>query len=193
MRRLLHDSGVVGLVSGASRLAACAIVALCAACSASPILSRYAIRVDEEPQLSKRARHPGVDFRAHIGAPVLAAAPGVIAAVGETDAGGGVVLVRHDPFGRFTAYAHLHWGSDTRPVVGRRVGRGDVLGIVGWFPNSRPAPHVHLELCTEACPWGHPYGTLDGTEDPLSIAAGCLRPGRRYPTRKLVLSYPVRC
>lgn len=162
------------------------------ACSASAVLHGYGTSMPSFPDQCHGGLHPGVDFRAQIGTPVLAAADGKVASIQVTETGGGVLLLQHGSFERYTAYAHLDW-SDEQPEVGQTIRRGQIIGRVGMYRNSGTTPHVHLELCTSACTWGHPECSLEGTEDPLLVSSGCFQPKSSYTTDELVLTYPVSC
>jgi hypothetical protein len=171
------------------------ILLLLAACrsSSSPVLHRYGTAMPSFPDQCEGGLHPGVDFRARVGTPVLASADGLVTSIRETETGGGVLLLEHQAFQRYTAYAHLDWTHAAHPVVGQQVSRGQIIGHVGMYRNSGPAAHVHLELCTTACDWGHPECTLDNTEDPLTITMGCFEAQVPYAVDELVLTYPVSC
>ena len=162
------------------------------ACSAPTVLHRYGWSMPSFPDQCHGGLHPGVDFSARVGAPVLAAADGEVASVKETETGGGVLLLRHGEFERYTAYAHLDW-SDGQPAVGQSIRRGQIIGRVGMYRNSGRTPHVHMELCTSACSWGHPECTLEGTEDPLLVSSGCFNAQSSYTRDTLILTYPVSC
>jgi murein DD-endopeptidase MepM/ murein hydrolase activator NlpD len=97
--------------------------------------------------------HRGVDLRAPIRTPVLAAAPGTVIRVvadqpetrqsgkpGSYGNYGNVVYVNHDG-GFQTRYAHL---SAVRVSSGQRVKAGDLLGLSG--NSGVEAPHLHFEL-----------------------------------------------
>lgn len=93
--------------------------------------------------------NPGVDLAATSGAPVVAAAAGVVAFAGQASIGaspawfrlGQVVVIRHgDRFA--TAYGHLE-RIDVRP--GARVARGTRLGTVGKSGWAL-APQLHFEV-----------------------------------------------
>ena len=85
--------------------------------------------------------HHGIDIFAQRGTPVVAAAPGVVNRVNETNIGGKVVWLR-DVFGNSLYYAHL----DSQAVSsGMRVEVGDTLGFVGNSGNARTTPpHLHF-------------------------------------------------
>ena len=61
---------------------------------------------------------------------------------------GNQVIVRSD--GIYAAYVHLAPAS-VQAEVGRRVSRGDVLGLVGSTGNST-APHLHFQVMDDANP-----------------------------------------
>jgi murein DD-endopeptidase MepM/ murein hydrolase activator NlpD len=87
--------------------------------------------------------HHGIDIFAKRGTPVIAAAPGVVNRVNETNIGGKVVWLR-DVFGNSLYYAHL----DSQVVSsGMRVDVGDTLGFVGNTGNARTTPpHLHFGI-----------------------------------------------
>lgn len=135
-------------------------------------------------------RHAGVDFGDQLGAPVLAAADGVVSRIIEWPPGcGRGVVIEHPGFTRWTAYCHMQ-SLTVRP--GQTVTRGEQIGLVGATGNAVNIPHVHMELCTVACA-SHVDGELSGTTDPLAVSAGCFDPDRTYPRDPLVLTFPVTC
>ena len=170
------------------------------ACGGPVVLSTYASLWGSGGG-ARRAAHAGVDFGDAIGAPVLAAADGLVVSVVnrptfyDRDTCGQGVLLSHARFGFYTVYCHL---SKVTVELGKEVKRGDVIGHVGTtgfagrWAASLP-PHVHMELCTGWCPSGHADGNLWGTEDPLAIIAGCFDAKKTYPADKLVLTHPVKC
>ena len=99
--------------------------------------------------------HPGIDFRAALGQPVMAAADGIVARSYHSQGDGFAVrdprkrifsygeciVIRHDD-GSETRYAHL----DQRLVVeGNRVAAGQVIGQAGASGDCT-GPHVHFEF-----------------------------------------------
>jgi len=168
------------------------ILAVAPACQDGAILAKYGSAMPEFPDQCEGGRHPGVDFRAPTGSSVLASANGVVLSVRTTKSGGGVLLIWHEEFDRYTAYAHLDWPL-TPPEIGEEVVRGQIIGRVGMFRNSGSSPHVHLELCMEPCVWGHPSCYLEGTENPLRNSDGCFDEEAVYSEHLLVLTYPVPC
>ena len=86
--------------------------------------------------------HTGVDIAAPLGSPVMAAADGVVVAVGHGYTGyGNFVVVAHGG-GIATLYGHL---LQTTVLVGDSVVRGQVIGLEGSSGFST-GPHVHFEL-----------------------------------------------
>ncbi|HEY0830019.1 MAG TPA: peptidoglycan DD-metalloendopeptidase family protein [Candidatus Dormibacteraeota bacterium] len=86
--------------------------------------------------------HTGVDIAAPLGTPVMAAADGLVVAVGHTSTGyGNYVVIAHGG-GIATLYGHL---LQTNASVGDRVVRGQVIGLEGSTGFST-GPHVHFEL-----------------------------------------------
>ena len=96
-----------------------------------------------EPPLGKYKHfHTGVDFAAPLGTPVMAAADGVVVAVGDDRFGyGNYVVIAHGA-GIATLYGHL---LTTSVAVGQKIGRSQMLGLEGSSGFST-GPHVHFEL-----------------------------------------------
>ena len=87
------------------------------------------------------AMHAGLDFRGPIGAPVHAAAKGVISFVGRKSGYGNCLEISHGN-GLMTRYAHL---SAFRARLGQPVSAGDVVGAIGSTGRST-GPHLHFEV-----------------------------------------------
>ncbi len=86
--------------------------------------------------------HTGVDMAAPLGTPVMAAADGVVVAVGHTSVGyGNFVIIAHGG-GIATLYGHL---LATQVLVGDHVVRGHQIGLEGSTGYST-GPHLHFEL-----------------------------------------------
>ncbi|HKC19475.1 MAG TPA: peptidoglycan DD-metalloendopeptidase family protein, partial [Candidatus Dormibacteraeota bacterium] len=86
--------------------------------------------------------HTGIDISAALGTPVMAAADGLVVAVGHSDFGyGNYVVIAHGG-GIATLYGHL---LQTNAKVGDKVVRGQVIGLEGSTGFST-GPHVHFEL-----------------------------------------------
>ncbi len=99
------------------------------------------------------SRHMGTDFAGAVGAPVRAAARGVVALVDRFYLGGNVIYVDHGG-GLVTAYLHL---SEQLVATGDTVQAGQVIGRVGATGRAT-GPHLH---------WIVRYGRI--TVDPLSL------------------------
>ncbi len=96
-----------------------------------------------EPPLGPYAHfHTGIDIAAPFGTTVMAAAAGVVVAVGHSNVGYGNYVVIGHGGGIMTLYGHL---LETDVVVGNLVARGQRIGLegsTGWSTG----PHVHFEL-----------------------------------------------
>ncbi|MCY4414335.1 MAG: M23 family metallopeptidase [Alphaproteobacteria bacterium] len=88
--------------------------------------------------------HPGVDFAARTGTPILAAGHGIVKKLTRSKKGyGNTVLLSHDK-GYSTLYAHMH--SFVKGLKqGARVEQGSVIGYVGSTGLST-GPHLHYEV-----------------------------------------------
>jgi murein DD-endopeptidase MepM/ murein hydrolase activator NlpD len=87
--------------------------------------------------------HEGLDISARVGAPIWAAAAGVVTFSGRLGGYGNLVVIRHDEL-YSTAYAHNHANYVRR---GERVERGQHIADVGKSGNARGNhPHLHFEV-----------------------------------------------
>ena len=91
--------------------------------------------------------HWGIDIAAPSGALVLAAADGVIAAVGWDPDGYGHYIVLDHGSGWQTLYAHLQPAtlSGHRMTLGMVVRQGDAIGGLG-SSGASTGPHLHFEI-----------------------------------------------
>jgi len=105
------------------------------------VTSSYGMR--RHPILGFTRMHQGVDFAAREGAPVLAAADGVVTQAGPAGGYGNFMRIRHAG-GWATGYAHL---SSFAPSIaaGARVLRGEVIAFVG-HTGLATGPHLHFEV-----------------------------------------------
>lgn len=103
------------------------------------ISSGFGFRSD--PFNGSAAFHAGLDFRGPYGAPIYAAARGVVSFVGQRSGYGNCVEIDHGN-GLLTRYAHM---SAFRTQAGARVGPGDVIGAIGSTGRST-GPHLHFEV-----------------------------------------------
>jgi murein DD-endopeptidase MepM/ murein hydrolase activator NlpD len=95
------------------------------------------------PILGVKKFHNGVDFRAPMGTPILAAGDGVVEKIDSETGYGKYVRIRHDG-GYETTYAHI--ASTPRDLkVGQRVTQGEVIAYVGSTGYST-GPHLYYEL-----------------------------------------------
>jgi len=180
---------VSGIALAATLIVPLAIGRPAAALDEVVILSRYRSYIGAN-MLPRKNGHPGVDFAERLGAPVLAAADGIVSGVIYAPLGcGNGVVIEHSSFERWTAYCHM---QAVAVEPGQAVSRGEPIGQVGRSGSTSDVAHVHLELCTFPCA-SHADGDFSGTEDPLSIAEGCYEAGRIYPSDRLVVTFPVSC
>lgn len=103
------------------------------------ISSGFGYRSD--PFTRHAAMHSGIDFRGPIGAPIYAAADGVVSFVGQKSGYGNVVEISHGN-GLLTRYAHL---SRFNSRVGQRVAAGEQIAGLGNTGRST-GPHLHFEV-----------------------------------------------
>lgn len=103
------------------------------------VSSGYGPRID--PLHGGRGFHDGIDLPGPLGAPVVAAADGVVRVAGDAPGYGRWIELGH-PDGSITRYAHL-----SRIVVARgaRVARGQVIGAIGSTGRSTGS-HLHFEV-----------------------------------------------
>lgn len=103
------------------------------------IASGYGMRI--HPIYKTRKMHEGIDFTAPTGTEIYSTGNGVVTKAGRMRGYGNVVEIAHG-YGYRTRYAHL---SKIDCRVGQRIGRGEVLGLVGNTGLST-APHLHYEV-----------------------------------------------
>jgi murein DD-endopeptidase MepM/ murein hydrolase activator NlpD len=101
--------------------------------------SSYGWRID--PFNGHKAFHEGLDFPANTGAPILAAADGIVIAAEHTPDYGNIVKINHGS-GLETRYAHA---SKIVVKVGERVTKGQQVALVGNTGRST-GPHLHYEI-----------------------------------------------
>ena len=103
------------------------------------ISSGFGYRAD--PFSGGAAFHAGLDFRGPVGAPIHAAAKGVVTFAGVQQGYGNCIEVSHGN-GLMTRYAHM---SGFRARIGQAVNAGDVIGLIGNTGRST-GPHLHFEV-----------------------------------------------
>lgn len=118
--------------------------------------------------------HEAIDIMAPEGTSVVAAAPGTVAKLHRSKAGGNSIYVRSPD--RRTIYYYAHLADYAKGLrEGQRIRSGQRLGTVGSSGNAPPeAPHLHfaiLETTADAAWWEpanavNPYPLLvAGRED----------------------------
>lgn len=107
--------------------------------------SSFGWRID--PFTGRSALHTGLDFQAHTGTPILAAAGGVVVTQEGHPAYGNMVEIDHGN-GLVTRYAHASraWVSK-----GDLVKRGQKIAEVGTTGRST-GPHLHFEVMVQGVP-----------------------------------------
>lgn len=135
-------------------------------------------------------RHAGIDIRAAVGTPVLAAANGEVRLVGERPQAGRMMVLAHaDELA--TVYMHL---SEVAVRVGQLVRRGEAIGRAGMTGNAT-TPHLHFGVCRRLggrCG----AGTRAGWDDPSVYwieGNACFEAGRPYPVVPLRFTFPLPC
>ena len=127
------------------------------------VTSSFGMR--RHPILGFSRMHQGVDFAAREGAPVLAAADGVVTEAEPAGTYGDIIRIKHAA-GWATGYAHL--SAFARGVTpGATVTRGQVIGFVG-HTGLATGPHLHYEVSrygVRVDPMQTPFGGA-GSADP---------------------------
>ena len=148
------------------------------------ILSPFGDWLGAEGYPRLNGRHLGVDVAGRIGSSVLAPADGKVVVAREgRDSCGSIIVIEHEGDGYRTIYCHL---SAILVKRGDDVRRGLPIGVIGTT-GMRAWPgyeHVHWELQKGR---GGPY------EDPVARTGGWFKDTERYPSDRLVLTYPVSC
>ena len=94
-----------------------------------------------DPFTGGGAFHAGLDFRGPVGAPIYAAAKGVVSFAGVKSGYGNCIEIDHGN-GLMTRYAHM---SRFAAQVGQPVSGGQVIGAIGSTGRST-GPHLHFEV-----------------------------------------------
>lgn len=103
------------------------------------ISSGFGYRAD--PFTGGAAFHAGLDFRGPVGAPIHAAAKGVVSFAGVRQGYGNCIEISHGN-GLMTRYAHM---SRFVAHIGQKVTAGEVVGAIGNTGRST-GPHLHFEV-----------------------------------------------
>lgn len=127
--------------------------------------SNYGYRLD--PINGKNTFHTGVDLIAPPGAPVVAAAGGVVSTVAFVSEYGNMVEIDHDN-GLTSRYAHL---SKSLVKVGEVVMKGQNIARVG-ATGRVTGPHLHFEVREKGIPLNpNKFFALDNKRDPVIKAS----------------------
>jgi murein DD-endopeptidase MepM/ murein hydrolase activator NlpD len=114
---------------------------------AIPVLGASAADLVDTFDDSRSGRqHEAIDIMAPAGTPVIAAGPGTIEKLYQSDAGGNTIYLRSIDRRTIHYYAHLR---SYEPALreGQAVVRGQRLGTVGSTGNADPsAPHLHFAI-----------------------------------------------
>lgn len=111
-----------------------------------PLRSAYTVTSEfgekrSPPKYKNSYTHQGIDLAIYQGAPVVAAADGLITVNSKNENSGNFVMMDHGD-GATSVYAHLLLASG---AAGSRVKAGDVIGYVGSTGRSSGA-HLHFEI-----------------------------------------------
>ena len=110
------------------------------AISGTVITSGYGVR--EHPIQGVIKQHTGLDIGgAPLGAPVVAAADGIVTYAGWLGGYGNCVMINHGD-GIVTLYGH---GNEVLTEIGKEVKQGDIIMALGSTGNST-GPHCHFEV-----------------------------------------------
>ena len=107
--------------------------------------------------------HEALDIMAPRGTQVLAAAPGKVESLFQSNAGGNTIYVRSEDGRTIYYYAHLDAYSEGLKE-GDAVGRGQSLGTVGSSGNASPdGPHLHFAILrtTPDAAWWEPATAIN--------------------------------
>ena len=106
-----------------------------------PFIISRVFGASKDPFTAKDKWHYGIDFIAEESTPVFSTASGIVSKVENHPVWGRRVVIDHG--GEFsTIYAHL---GKTEVKKGKRVDRGDVIGVIGMSGLST-GPHIHYEI-----------------------------------------------
>ncbi len=131
----------------------------------------------KHPILKTVRLHKGVDWKAPVGSPIVAAFDGQIVYEGDGQGYGNLVRIAHSG-GRETRYAHMQRFADGIKV-GMQVKAGTTIGFVGTTGLST-GPHLHFEVYLD----GQPVDPLS-SQATMVASAG---PGPAAPERPPALA-----
>ena len=128
------------------------------------VSSGFGYRAD--PFTGGGAFHAGLDFKGPIGAPIYAAAKGVVSFAGQRQGYGNCIEIDHGN-GLLTRYAHM---SAFRATLGQPVAPGTIIGAIGNTGRST-GPHLHFEVRLNDVPL-NPRPFLEAAPHVLEEARG---------------------
>jgi murein DD-endopeptidase MepM/ murein hydrolase activator NlpD len=128
------------------------------------VSSGFGYRAD--PFTGGGAFHAGLDFKGPIGAPIYAAAKGVVSFAGQRQGYGNCIEIDHGN-GLLTRYAHM---SAFRATLGQQVAPGTIIGAIGSTGRST-GPHLHFEVRLNDVPL-NPRPFLEAAPHVLEEARG---------------------
>ncbi len=132
---------------------------------ASVMLMSSGFGYRSDPFTGGGAMHSGLDFKGPIGTPILAAADGVITALGWQGGYGNCIEITHAN-GLVTRYAHM---SGFNATLGQKVARGIQIGRMGSTGRSTGS-HLHFEVRMNGQAI-NPMKFLEANPDVLEIQA----------------------
>jgi murein DD-endopeptidase MepM/ murein hydrolase activator NlpD len=116
-----------------------------------PLIDNYEMTSDYgnriHPISKKEVLHRGVDWKAPLGAPVLAAGNGIVLEAGAKDKYGNCIIIVHDEIYQ-TLYAHL---ENIDVAAGAQIVAGQQIGSVGNSGLSL-GTHLHYEVIKNGVP-----------------------------------------
>ncbi len=131
---------------------------------------------------NKSIGHNGIDLKASIGTPIMAAESGTVMGTGNTDLGcprssyGKWILIKHEN-GLATIYGHL---SYIKVATGQQVSRGEVIALSG-VTGYATGPHLHFGVLAADVAQVGPLRHADGSVSscgpmPIAPLEGYLNP-----------------
>ena len=105
-----------------------------------PVTSRFGPRIS--PFTGKKAFHSGLDIGSPRGREIRAPASGKVVVAAYDARMGKFVRIEHG-FGMETTYGHL---SKIFVKYGKKVNRGDLIGLVGSTGKFSTGPHLHYQV-----------------------------------------------
>lgn len=134
--------------------------------------------------------HNGIDYGCHTGDPVEAIADGIVEFCGNGDwhplltGGGNAVFIRHDKYGAWSEYLHLH-AIDVQ--AGQSVKKGQIIARSG-NTGASTAAHLHLGMFRSNNP--NQNDGWRGRINPRPYLYGALNPD--YAPKLTVQSIPIK-